>query len=213
MHRIYIDIACRSGIHQFTIDKAIASLAPFRRQAVLVIIRSCRSQEGLFKIIIIKRDGIDGAIMIIQIGIQAGVLTSRLQFVRSHRILVEQLTGEIGDRTHLSAAGNDYCHHIDTVAILKGLLAADSSTIQISPCARARIIQYIQAQIKETGCKTTSFMSPPNKLGFIGIIDTPLHNASLHHRRTEIRLLNPMRLIFSKNMMLIDIIHWMEIIV
>ena len=50
---------------QITIDKAIASPAPFRRQAVLVIIRACRSQKGLFFIIIIKRDGIDRAIMIV----------------------------------------------------------------------------------------------------------------------------------------------------
>ena len=56
-------------------------------------------------------------------------------------------------------------------------------------------------------------MCPPDKLGLIGIIDTPLHNASLHHRRTEIRFLNLMRLIFSKNMMLIYITHGMEIIV
>ena len=56
-------------------------------------------------------------------------------------------------------------------------------------------------------------MSPPDKLSFIGIIDTPLHFSSLNNLRSEIRLLNPMRLILSKDMMRIDIIHWMEIIV
>ena len=138
---IYIQIACRNGIHQFTIYKAIASPAPFRRQAVLVIIRACRSQKSLLLIIVIKRNGVDRAIMIFKIRIQSGILTCRLQLGSGHRILIEQLAGEIGDRTHLSAAGNSYCHHINTVAILKGLLAADSSTIQISPCAGTRIIQ------------------------------------------------------------------------
>ena len=69
MLRIYMHIACRSGIHQFTIDKAIASLAPFRRQAGLVIIRACRSQKSLLLIIVIKRNGVDRAIMIFKIRI------------------------------------------------------------------------------------------------------------------------------------------------
>ena len=109
MSKIIPDIDSRTSLivtDQIAIDKAIASPAPFRRQAVLVIIRTCRSQKVLFIIIIIKRDDIDTAIMIVEIGIQSGVLTCRLQFGRSHRILVEYLTGKISDRAHLSVAGN-----------------------------------------------------------------------------------------------------------
>ena len=68
MSKIIPDIDSRTSLivtDQIAIDKAIASPAPFRRQAVLVIIRACRSQKVLFIIIIIKRDDIDRAIMIV----------------------------------------------------------------------------------------------------------------------------------------------------
>ena len=153
--------------------------------------------------------------MIFQIGIQAGILPFRLQFVLSHRMLIEQLTGEIGDRTHfLFIFRKRYSHHINAVAILKGLLAADAPIVQVAPCVSARRIQQVQAQIKETGCKSiTGFMSVPDKLFFIGIIDTPLHFSCLNNLRTEIRLLYLMRLILCKDMMRIAIIHGMKIIV
>ena len=56
-------------------------------------------------------------------------------------------------------------------------------------------------------------MSPPDKLFFIGIIDTPLHLSCLNNLRSEIRFLNFILLILCEDMMRIDIIHWMEIIV
>ena len=153
--------------------------------------------------------------MIFQIGIQAGILPFRLQFVLSHRMLIEQLTGEIGDGTHfLFIFRKRYSHHINAVAIFKGLLAADAPIVQVAPCVSARSIQQVQAQIKETGCKSvTGFMSVPDKLFFIGIIDTPLHFSCLNNLRTEIRLLYLMRLILCEDMMRIAIIHGMKIIV
>ena len=58
------------------------------------------------------------------------------------------MTGEIGDRTHLSAAGNGYCHHIDTVAILEIQITGNLLTIQVIPAINT--IHLIQIQIKKS---------------------------------------------------------------
>ena len=56
-------------------------------------------------------------------------------------------------------------------------------------------------------------MCPPDKLGFIGIINSPLHLSCLNNLSTEIRFLNFILLILCEDMMRIDILHGMEIIV